>query len=142
VCHGNICRSPYAAIALKRTPHGKALQITSAGFIGPGRPSPEPAQAAAKEFAIDLSSHRSQILTQDLLNAHDLVVVMEPAQAAMVRDRFAVSRERLLVLGDLDHDAGHTRTIPDPYGGDTELFRACYQRLERCVSALAEVLER
>src|SRR5207245_10184938 len=42
VCHGNICRSPYAAAAFSREvpPMFRAgVRIDSAGFVGPGRPA-------------------------------------------------------------------------------------------------------
>src|SRR5262245_49404600 len=66
VCHGNICRSPFAAAAAVRRfadIGGDAAAIGSAGFIGPGRPCPPTAQEAARAAGVDLSWHRSSLLT-------------------------------------------------------------------------------
>jgi protein-tyrosine phosphatase len=140
ICLGNICRSPYAAFALAKSLEGQDIEIDSGGFIGPGRPSPEWAQAAATALGIDLRPHRSKILTLELLGANDLIVVMEPAQRRTLIDRYGVSPSRILVLGDLDPDAIVTRTIVDPYGGSLEVFAECYRRIDRCINTLTTII--
>ena len=40
LCNGNIFRSPFAAAVLRRTVGSSGIRVESAGFIGPGRPSP------------------------------------------------------------------------------------------------------
>src|SRR6266480_5816007 len=56
ICHGNICRSPFAAALLARelAPHG--IPVTSAGFIGAGRPAP-PEALRSEEHTSELQSH-------------------------------------------------------------------------------------
>src|SRR5690348_16475483 len=66
LCHGNICRSPYAAHALVRAlpgPARAAFPVDSAGFIGPDRSSPPQALDAAARVGVDLSQHRSKLIT-------------------------------------------------------------------------------
>src|SRR5205809_1371805 len=77
ICHGNICRSPFAAALLARelAPHG--IPVTSAGFIGAGRPAPREAVVAAAAHDIDLSCHRSQPVHPDLVGGAGLVVVLD-----------------------------------------------------------------
>src|SRR2546425_10349935 len=55
VCHGNICRSPFAAAVLRRVIHG--VRVDSAGFLGPGRPSPPEAVAPAARPRGGLPAH-------------------------------------------------------------------------------------
>ena len=50
------------------------------GFIGPDRPSPPEAVAIAAERGVDLSGHRSQVVTAEILRDADLVLVMNRAQ--------------------------------------------------------------
>jgi glycosyltransferase involved in cell wall biosynthesis/protein-tyrosine-phosphatase len=140
VCLGNICRSPYAAVALVKALGDQGVRVDSGGFIGPGRPSPEWAQAAAAALGIDLRPHRSKLLTSELLRANDLIVVMEPAQRRNLIETFGVPPERILVFGDLDPQPIVSRTIVDPYGGSQEVFTACYRRLDRCVAALTTII--
>jgi protein-tyrosine-phosphatase len=68
VCAGNICRSPFAEglarqLAAKR---GLDLEFASAGEIAlDGDRCPPDAVAVAKEYGVDLSSHRARRLTMD-----------------------------------------------------------------------------
>lgn len=143
VCHGNICRSPYAAAAFARQlpePLRARMQIRSAGLIGPGREAPEAAQAAALRRGIDLSPHRSALIAQNDVGPGDLVVVMEPAQRLALQQQFWV-RGRIVVLGDFDPAPIATRAIPDPFGKSVETFADCYQRIDRCIAALLAALE-
>ena len=140
LCLGNICRSPYAEMALIRALNDRAFRVTSGGFIGPDRPSPREAQSAAATLGIDLSRHCSKIATADMFENHDLIVVMEPAQRRTVVASFGVTAHRVIVLGDLDPLPIQRRTIDDPYGGSEQAFINCYERIERCVQALAASL--
>ena len=138
VCHGNICRSPYAeAVARKRFP--ATIGVESAGFIGPDRPSPPEAVAVAAERGVDLSEHRSQVLELEHLRDVDLVIAMDSQQ----RHRLVSSRPelggRVVLLGDLDPEPITRRTVLDPVEQPAEVFRSCYDRIDRCVDALAEL---
>src|SRR5882672_7129834 len=70
VCHGNICRSPYAAARLRRL-LGSGTQVTSAGFVGPGRACPDVAIEVAAARGLDLSGHQSQLLAPPAVFAAD-----------------------------------------------------------------------
>jgi protein-tyrosine phosphatase len=143
VCYGNICRSPYGAVALQKALHGhEGVQVFSAGLFGPGRPSPHTALSAAGRRGIDLSSHRSQLITVALLRDVDLVMVMEASQRRRLQADFGFDRGRTLLLGDFDPLSVHTRAVPDPYGGNRETFDECYARIDRCVGQVAEHLSR
>ncbi len=140
VCHGNLCRSPYAAArlhSLLRAAEG--TRIDSAGFAAPNRAPPAAAIAVAAARGLDLSRHRSQVVSRARLDAADLVVVMEPGQLAAVTARGASGR-RVVVLGDLDPDAAEPRDIEDPFDRPREVFEVCYGRIDRCVAELHRVL--
>ncbi len=136
ICHGNICRSPYAAAVARRLLPDPA-GIASAGFIGPGRASPPEAIAAARESGIDLTPHRSQLVTPRLLEAADLVLVMDVDQRRRIVAARPALAGRTVLLGDLDPRPITTRAIPDPVNQPVEAFRSCYARVERCSRALS-----
>lgn len=142
VCHGNICRSPYAE-GVFRARLGVAadsvIRISSAGFIGPDRPSPKFAVEEAAARGIDLSGHRSMMLSAGELRYAELVFVMEPGQVEALRHRFPTAGA-VLVLGDLDPESDGGRTIIDPVDKPRAIFAASYDRIDRCVAALAEVV--
>lgn len=143
VCHGNICRSPLAAALLRRALGHKGIRVESAGFVRSHRPAPPEAVAAAARHGVDLSDHRSRLLTPDLARSAELIVVMDPGQQREVRERFGRPGRDLIVLGDLDPaplGGGGTRAIRDPMGQGPDVFEASYARIERCVAALVSVL--
>lgn len=140
VCHGNICRSPFGAARLARDVARAGVRVESAGFIGPNRPCPPEAKVAAARRSVDLSAHRSQLLTADLVRSADLIVVMDPTQSQGVCERFGRLPRDVLVLGDLDPCPIATRAIRDPVDQSVEVFEESYGRIERCVTELVRVL--
>lgn len=142
VCHGNICRSPFAAAAFLRScpaPIANSIIVASAGFIGPDRPPPSKALAAASRRGVDISAHRSALVTLDAVQTSDLVVVMSEDQEREIQTRVAPSTV-VLILGDLDPLPASRRTIVDPWGAPDATFDASYDRIERCVRELARII--
>jgi protein-tyrosine-phosphatase len=95
---------------------------------------------AAARRGVDLSAHRSHLLTADTARRADLIVVMDPAQERAIRDRFGRLLRDILVLGDLDPAPLATRTIQDPVDQCLEVFEQSYARIEGCVLELVRVL--
>jgi protein-tyrosine-phosphatase len=141
VCYGNICRSPYAELRMRELGrrNGGGLSVSSAGFYGPGRPSPDRARDVARRRGVDLTAHRSRSLS-DVPLERTLVVVMERWHARAARRQNPIPAQRLVVLGDLDPVREGSRTIADPYGMDEAVFDACFDRIDRCVDVLAAAL--
>ncbi len=145
VCHGNICRSPYAAQAtLRELPPGwsSLLRVDSAGFIGPDRRSPQHAVEVARDRAVELSGHRSKLLNPALINSSALVVVMDPWQR---REVLWIAKRRdlaVIVLSDLQPSAGDRRTILDPVAGGRELFEQSYDQIDVTIRQLVLILTR
>jgi protein-tyrosine-phosphatase len=140
VCHGNICRSPFAAAELTRALGGTGVRVMSAGFVGPDRSCPREAVAAAARRGVDLSSHRSALLTANLVSSADLIVVMDEAQRREVCGRFGRWPSEVVVLGDLDPLPADTRAIRDPVEQKAEVFDESYARIARCIGQLARAL--
>ncbi len=140
VCHGNICRSPFAAARLSGYLAPARVRVESAGFIGPNRACPPEAVTAAARRGVDLSAHRSHLLTAETARRADLIVVMDPAQGRAIRDRFGRLLRDIVVLGDLDPAPLARRTIQDPVDQCLEVFEQSYARIERCVVELVRAL--
>jgi protein-tyrosine phosphatase len=142
ICHGNICRSPFAAAAFLRScaPEiASGIKVTSAGFVGPERCPPSNALITASRFGVDLSAHRSALISPENLGAADLIVVMSPEQARAIRTRVTPSKF-VLMLGDLDPRPANRRTILDPWGQPDAAFDESYDRIDRCVRELARII--
>jgi protein-tyrosine phosphatase len=144
LCLGNINRSAYAAALLRTRLGGNAGEgptILSAGFIGPDRPSPPEAIAIAAERGIDLSGHRSRLVSAELLRDADLVLVMNRTQRdAVLNDHGFRDSSRVLILGDLDPPGTERREIRDPYDQERGVYEASFSRIERCLEALVSTI--
>lgn len=138
VCHGNICRSPYAEAALRRRARGR-LEAASAGLVGPGRPSPETAVRVAAGRGVDLADHRSRLVTGASLRRAGLVVVMEPRQRRVLRRRHGFGEA--VVLGDLDPGPVRRRPIRDPIFRSPGVFRSVYARIDRCTAGMLDAMD-
>ncbi len=135
VCTGNTCRSPLAeglckkllADQLQCAPEelpARGYIVQSAGLSAmPGAEAAAPAVETARELGIDLGGHQSQPLTAELLAQADHVLAMTHShlQALAGQGMNRVSPPRLLAS-----DGGD---VPDPIGGEQEVYRACAQRI-------------
>lgn len=138
VCHGNICRSPYLEAVLRSLL--PEVRVSSAGLIGPGRSVPAHGISVAHRRGLDLTVHRSRLLTREVLASVDLVIVMDEAQARYLVQAVGILEDRVIIAGDLDPMAG-TRGIRDPWLEPLDVFETSYARLDRCGAALAESLQ-
>jgi len=74
LCTANQCRSPMAEVLLRaRRP---TLEVQSAGRLPGGVPASPPAVQVVAERGLDLSKHRSQAATPELVGASDLILGM------------------------------------------------------------------
>lgn len=140
VCHGNVCRSPYLEAGLRRALPG--IQVSSAGFVGSGRPVPKNSLTLASQRGIDLAEFRSRPLARANVASADLVIVMDSGQARHISRAYRVSPARIVVAGDLDPIGSPTRAIRDPWGQSIEVFTSSFNRLDRCAAALVALLRR
>jgi len=79
VCTGNICRSPMAEGILRARLAAKGIAgtVASAGIAFDGREATPEAIAVASRSGIDITAHRSRIISADMVAAADLVIGME-----------------------------------------------------------------
>jgi protein-tyrosine-phosphatase len=116
------------------------MRVDSAGFIGPNRPSPRHANEVAAERGVDLSDHRSKLITSTIIDSTALIVVMEPWQR---RDVLRMSQRRnatVIALGDLRPQAGDRRAVLDPFDGKRELFERSYDDVDVCIEQLVTII--
>lgn len=137
LCHGNQCRSPFAAGAARRL-LPDWVDVASAGFLAPGRRAPPDAITAAAELGVDLSAHRSTLLTVDHFRNAELVVVMDRDQRRRAVAMRPALAGQVVLLGDLD-PVPASRDVPDPVNQPLDAFRSSYARIDRCVRELVAV---
>ena len=138
VCQGNIIRSPMAehlfASILENTKHNDFI-IKSAGlYSGCSRDADHRAIEVAKNFGVSLEKHKSQVLTNSLINSADVIFIMDYFNEARIISSFPGVRNKLYFLGsssDLFDDNGIE--IKDPYFGGTVDILHCFDQIRDCL---------
>jgi protein-tyrosine-phosphatase/predicted ATP-grasp superfamily ATP-dependent carboligase len=127
LCKGNVCRSPFAERYLAQ--HANAqdlpLQVLSAGLDTTAHEPAYPlAIVMASQYDLDLSTHRTTVISTELVERADLILVMELVHNTMLFRKFPEACEKTFLLG---HFSSRPVTqIRDPYGSTREQFDQCY----------------
>ncbi len=137
ICKGNICRSPFAEeLACQKL--GGNRSIMSAGYYPrPGRSSPDNAITAASRWGVDLTGHRSQLLTKQMVHAAAAVFVFDAENADRVSNEFQCPRGRIHFVGALNPSG--PLYIEDPWGGTIEQFQDCYGLISKAFESVESV---
>ena len=139
VCTGNTCRSPMAAATCERMLlerlGGDASALTagevsvrSCGVFASRNSgaSPEAMEVMSRRGA-DLSGHRTQPLTAELIRQADHIYVMTEKHLERVVEIVPSAKDRCRLLSDGD--------IHDPIGGSIEVYAECADRIEASLRA-------
>lgn len=144
VCKGNICRSPYGECYLKSISKHN-LAIGSAGLeTNDGLNANQDAIINGKNRGIDLTNHRTSILTTEKINQYDLILFMEPIQIIKALIKFPLQRNwnKYILLGELSEESLRTKVIMDPYGQDQSVFNKVFMIIESaCNNLIARNME-
>jgi protein-tyrosine phosphatase len=146
VCTGNTCRSPMgeglfrklAAESLGIRPedmesHG--IRVCSAGTsAGSGAVATAQAIQVMQEYDVDISQHRSQPLTAELIHQADCILTMTTSHRDTVLRMVPGAESRCRVIGE-------QQDIEDPIGQPVEVYAECARQIERALKdRLAEIL--
>ena len=102
VCTGNICRSPLAhRLAMKRARETSIdVEVQSASTLGlVDRPADDRMIKVGREVGLDLTAHRSQPLTKELIEWADHTLVMELVHHGMASTLAPDCTDRIHLLG-------------------------------------------
>lgn len=137
VCTGNVCRSPIAEHLLRRwLGPGSPWTVMSAGVSTfDGLPPSEEAVAALEDEGLDGRGHRSRYLTDALIDAADLIVVMTRSHRQSVLSRFPRARDRVVLLNTFSH-LRKDADVEDPIGMSIEVYRACRDEMNAAMPDL------
>lgn len=138
VCTGNVCRSPIAEYLLqekiKREAFGK-MEVESAGtHPHPTGSYASPASVSImKEIGIDITKHRSQMLTPSLVRQADVVLTMDDNQLSIVKNLLP---ENSKVTAEVitkwkQNPSEMVEGIPDPWGLDISVYRNLRDQIQK-----------
>lgn len=133
VCTGNTCRSPMAAGLFNQAAAqaGKGTRAISCGLAaGLEMPASPQAIEAAGAYGADISGHRSQPASVELLSGCDRIYGMTGAHVRALQAAFPQLADRVEALSGRD--------IQDPFGGDQGDYDRAAEEIWRAVSVLVE----
>jgi protein-tyrosine phosphatase len=147
VCTGNTCRSPMAeALCKKLLAEELACQaaelpqkgyvLLSAGLAATtGAPATSEAEDAVRELGADLTGHMSRPLTPALATQADYLIAMTQGHLTSLASRHASAGTELRLLSANGED------LPDPIGGDMQVYRRCAERIWQDLKRLVPELQ-
>ena len=135
VCTGNSCRSPMAHYMLASMLEGTPAFVGSAGTDAPvGSPAAANAVEVMRDSGIDMTRHRAQQLSPAMVEAADLVLVMEEYHRQRVVDLVpdAAGRTRMLLSF-----VGRDEKVEDPIGFSVECYRLTREAMKPALEQVA-----
>ena len=147
VCTANICRSPMAEALLQHALRGqpeplKSLKVISAGVAARhGEPVSENSVIALKKVGIDLSRHKAQPLSRELVNDALAIFCMTESHRTMIELNFEPPPEHLYLLREFMPPPADVE-IADPFGGALNLYEACRDEMVEAIPSILEFLKR
>ena len=146
ICTGNVCRSPMAEKLLHHALTGQdaplnQIEIVSAGVAaGYGDPASANSVAALKKIKLDLSRHKSQPLTQDLIDRAFLILGMTQSHIDILSHYYTGLPERMHLFREF-MAKGETPEIPDPYGQNYAAYATCFDSMVEAIPSLVTYLK-
>ena len=117
------------------------IEIVSAGVAaGYGDPASANSVAALKKIKLDLGRHKSQPLTQDLIDRAFLILGMTQSHIDILSHYYTGLPERVHLFREF-MGKDETPEIPDPYGQNYAAYATCFDSMVEAIPSLVTYLK-
>ena len=151
VCTGNICRSPMAEGIMKELildeVESKAqnlpIKVMSAGtHAEDGNYASENAVMTAGKHGIDIRSHRSKHLTDEMLNESDLILTMEIFHTNIIMQNWPhiSAVYELKNFGKKKYREGIKAEVIDPIGMSADVYLNVFNDLKKELERVSPII--
>lgn len=114
----------------------RSLRVISAGVAARGGEAvSENSVQALRKVGLDISGHRSQPLTQDLLDGALAVICMTESHLAMIQVQAEPAPENLFLFRQFVPGPGD-KEIGDPFGGPLRLYESVRDEMVESIPSL------
>ena len=114
----------------------RSLRVISAGVAARGGEAvSENSVQALRKVGLDISAHRSQPLTQEMLNEALAVICMTESHRAMIQVQAEPVPENLFLFREFLPGPGD-KEIADPFGGPLRLYESVRDEMVESIPAL------
>ena len=147
VCTANTCRSPMAAALFRHALDAQdeplhSLSVSSVGISAyPGQPASANSVRALKKVGIDIGSHRSQPLTQEIVDRALAFFCMTETHLAMLHYQIEPPPQNAFLMRQFISGVDDTQ-IPDPFGMELRQYEACRDSMVEAIPSLIEIVRR
>jgi protein-tyrosine-phosphatase/predicted ATP-grasp superfamily ATP-dependent carboligase len=142
LCYGNINRSALAERYFNTLVPQTELGIISAGFHHEeGRPADPVMVEVADEAGIDMSNWTSRLVTPEMIDESDIILVMEQRHYDRLTADYPGAAEKTFLLGMATADAVPGGEIADPYGLSRDAYERCVRQVTTSVDEVAKLIE-
>lgn len=137
ICTANICRSPMAVelFKMKLQAHKLPLdqwRVESAGtWAQEGEPASEGSSIVMLRRGVDLSEHRSRMVSKNMLKEFDLILTMEAGHKEALQIEFPEFASRIFMLSEMQ---GVSAPVRDPYGGPLTGYEVTVETIDRMLA--------
>ena len=140
VCTANICRSFMAERILKGKLEGKKSRIekvSSAGIsaVVEGMAGDPKAAQILAEKGFDGQGHKSRLLTADMVDKSDKIIVMENIHREDIIGKYPAAEGKIYLLKTF-WDSVSDEGIKDPYGLSNYHYRLCFAEIYMAIEGL------
>jgi len=147
ICTANVCRSPMGAALLKHAIDAepdpiKSIEVVSAGVSAfNGDAASVNSIKAAKNVGLDIAEHKSQALTQAMIDTSFAVLCMTESHRMLMEYQFKKTTPHIYLFREL-MQPGQDIEIPDPYGMNLVAYETCRDSMVEAIPSILDFLRR
>jgi len=144
VCTGNSCRSVMAHALLEKALRDRGrsgVEVISAGIMmAGGLSATEETRELLKKEGMDVSNHRSQRVTKEMIKKSDFILVMERIHEECILQLAPEVKNRVFLLKEFAKIDDKDLNIPDPIGRPTEFYAVTLMIIKDAINRIVKII--